>query len=83
MLFKIAEDMSWVEAVSKIHLPDPAAASHWLSFYEKTSLDASKLWSDFLHIQAEIDEVMFNWYQFDDETQQSIIKGLPWATRQT
>jgi hypothetical protein len=81
LLLGVVADMTWTDALSNLKLPEPSAAGHWLDFYSKQCSAAKKLWNEFLSLQSELDEVVFDWYGFDAGSREAIREGLPWATR--
>jgi Eco57I restriction-modification methylase len=74
------ENETWGQAQDWM-LPDPVAADSWLTTYRSVNQQAQAGWKRAVSLQEQIDEVVANWYGFDDVQRRSIRAGLPWARR--
>jgi hypothetical protein len=81
LLFESRSDTKWNEALTNLSLPEPNVASNWLASYQKLITDLEGSWQQFLDAQSQIDDVVCEWYGFDELARQAIKEGLPWAAR--
>jgi hypothetical protein len=80
LLFERAHDLQWQDALS-LRLPDPTVASSWLNLYNQVLSELNVTWSIYLSQQSKVDDVIFEWYNFDPKLRDAINEGLPWAKR--
>lgn len=73
------QDIIWDDAQSWI-LPDPVAASDWLTDYTTITCQAQTSWQDYCDQLKQIDETVMDWYGFLHPLRDAIRHGVPWAT---
>jgi hypothetical protein len=74
------QDLLWSDAQAW-QLPDPVVASVWLRMYHDMCQSAQMRWKRFITLQKQVDDVVMDWYGFDDNMRKAIGKGLDWAHR--
>lgn len=74
------ENDTWSQAQTW-QLPDTVTANAWLQAYQNISQQAQANWDRCVSLQKEIDEVVADWYDFDEVQRRAINEGLPWTRR--
>ncbi|MCX6377375.1 MAG: hypothetical protein NTU88_15290 [Armatimonadetes bacterium] len=81
LLLEEHADRTWADVRSVVYMPEPAASESFLSGYDAILSEATRLWGSFEDAQRSVDEVVCDWYGFDDQMRAAIREGLPWARR--
>lgn len=72
--------LTWTQAQSR-QMPEPIAASKWLTTYNALVQEAQQRWTRFGELQRAADKIVCDWYGFDDTMQTAIANGVAWARR--
>lgn len=74
------ENETWNQAQSW-HLPEPIAAIAWLNTYKSINQQAQASIDKLVLLQQQANDVVADWYGFDESKRFAINEGLPWARR--
>lgn len=72
-------DERWGQAATQVMIPEPGVAEHWLHEYEELRTEFNSEWEHFKRRQDDLNDIIFNWYGFDENCRDAIRSGLPWA----
>ncbi len=73
-------DDIWLQALNW-QVPDTVAVMDWLREYNTILQQAQTSWETIISLKQQVDDVIADWYGFNDNQRLAINEGLPWARR--